>query len=90
MRLPIMSLAIVAAALLVETPATSAQSAYSYPWCGIYQMNSGSAGMRSCYYTSYQQCMLTFSDHSGYCVQSPHYRGQSVLPTAGRPRHRRH
>jgi hypothetical protein len=36
MRLPILSLFLIAAALLGEIPAASAQSATSYPWCAKY------------------------------------------------------
>ena len=91
MRLPILSLFFVAAALLGETQAPFAQSAYSYPWCALYQMKE-SGGMLSCYYTSYEQCMLTFSDHNATCIQSPYYSGRPAAASApaARARHRRH
>jgi hypothetical protein len=89
MRLPMLSLFLIAAALLAETKASSAQAAYAYPWCAVYQ-NKDSGGMRSCYYASYEQCMLTFSDHSAICVPSPYYHAQAVAAPAARVRHRRH
>jgi uncharacterized protein DUF3551 len=89
MRLPILTLFLIAASLFGETQATSAQSAYSYPWCAVYQMKD-SGGTKSCYYTSYQQCMLTYSDHSAYCVRSPYYLGPVAATPAARLRHRRH
>jgi Protein of unknown function (DUF3551) len=71
MRLPILSLFVIAAALLVEIQAASAQSPTSYPWCAQYP--SGQVGATSCYYTSYQQCMTTLSGIGGYCFESPYY-----------------
>jgi hypothetical protein len=69
MRLPILSLFLIAAALLGEVPAASAQSAASYPWCAKY-FKEGSP--TSCYYTSYQQCKTTLSGIGGYCFESPY------------------
>lgn len=68
----------VVAALLAAAPA-SAQSAYDYPWCGVYTSNQGAGGAMSCYYASYGQCMATMSG-LGYCTQSPYYRGPSEPP----------
>jgi hypothetical protein len=48
-----------------------AQSAYSYPWCAVY--GGRGAGARSCYYTSWQQCMTTISGVGGRCIQSPYF-----------------
>ena len=75
MRLPILSLFLIAAALLGEVPAASAQSAASYPWCAKY-FKEGSP--TSCYYTSYQQCKTTLSGIGGYCFESPYYHAPSV------------
>jgi hypothetical protein len=77
MRMPIIALFVVAAAVLGETQASNAQSPYSYPWCAIYGGgdNSGGGAM-SCYYTSWQQCMTTMSGIGGLCVQSPYYHPQ--------------
>jgi Protein of unknown function (DUF3551) len=71
-----------AAALLAAPKASHAQAAvYSYPWCAVYTGPGGPAGSRSCYYTSYQQCMTTILAQGGYCIRSPYYR-----PNYGRPR----
>jgi hypothetical protein len=64
---------LVVAALFAAAPA-AAQSAYDYPWCGIYTSNAGPGGAQACYYTSYAQCMATMSG-LGYCTESPYYRG---------------
>jgi hypothetical protein len=69
---------LVVAALMAAAPA-SAQSAYSYPWCGVYTSNTGPGGAMSCYYASYAQCMATMSG-LGYCTSSPYYRGPSEPP----------
>ncbi len=82
MRMPIIALFVVAAALLGETQISNAQSPYSYPWCAI-----------SCYYTSWEQCRATMLGIGGNCVASPYYRAQSTqLPhhSVVKPRHHRH
>jgi len=71
MRLPILSIFLIAAALLGEMPAASAQSPTSYPWCSRSYKTDGNA--TSCYFTSYQQCMTTLSGIGGYCFESPYY-----------------
>jgi len=72
MRFPIVSLVLVAVALLGDTLPTAAQSAVSaYPWC----LERGAAGPRSCYYASYEQCRYEAFTNGGFCVRSPYYRG---------------
>jgi hypothetical protein len=84
MRLTILSLLLIAAALLGEVDAASAQSPYSYPWCARYYKEGSPT---SCYFTSYQQCMTTLSGIGGYCYESPYYH---AAPTnAPARRHRR-
>ena len=95
MRMPIIALFVVVAALLGETRAGNAQSAYSYPWCALYGGDSsgGGGGAMSCYYTSWDQCRTTMSGIGGLCVESPYYHGQATpLPRRSlvKPRHRRH
>ena len=69
MTLRIILFAILAAVLLGDIQAASAQSPYSYPWCGI----RGRSGGMSCYYTSWEQCRTTLSGIGGLCIQSPYY-----------------
>ena len=85
MRLPILSLFLIAAALLVVQTA-SAQSPTSYPWCARpYKMESSAT---SCYFTSREQCMTTLSGIGGYCFESPYYHATPANAPARR-RHRR-
>jgi hypothetical protein len=77
MRLPILSLFLIAAALLGEIQAASAQSPTSYPWC-----SRSIRSANNCYYVSKEQCQRTISGVGAFCFQNPHYRG---LP-AGRYR----
>jgi Protein of unknown function (DUF3551) len=84
MRLSILSLFLIAAALLGEFQAASAQSPTSYPWCSRYFKRGG--GGTSCYYTSYEQCMTTVSGIGGYCYQSPYYHAP---PAKAARRHHR-
>jgi Protein of unknown function (DUF3551) len=88
MRIATIALFAVVASLLGETEVSNAQSAYSYPWCAIYWRVGG--GARSCYYTSYEQCMTTVFPIGGYCVPSPYYHPQPTQPPHARakPRHR--
>ena len=76
---------LVVAALFAAAPA-NAQSAYDYPWCGVYTSNQGAGGGQACYYTSYAQCMETMRG-LGICTQSPYYRGPSE-PARRRERRR--
>jgi Protein of unknown function (DUF3551) len=80
MRLPILSLFVIAAALLGETQAVSAQSPTSYPWCAQYPTEQSAA--MSCYFTSYQQCMTTISGIGGYCFESPYYHATPANASA--------
>jgi hypothetical protein len=92
MRLPILWPFLIAAALLGEVQAATAQSAYSYPWCARYFAHEF-AGATSCYFNSYQQCMTTLSGVGGYCFESPYYHAgpTTAPPAASRPAHpRRH
>jgi hypothetical protein len=80
----LLTVSLVLATLLAAAPA-SAQSAYDYPWCGIYTSNMGPGGAQSCYYKTYAQCMATMTG-LGYCTRSPYYRGPSE-PARRRARH---
>jgi hypothetical protein len=93
MRMPIIALFAIAAALLAEMQHSHAQSSYSYPWCAILPgAGSGSGGSMSCYYTSWEQCTSTMSGIGGNCIESPYYHAQSTpLPrhSGVKTRHRR-
>jgi hypothetical protein len=87
MRLPILSLFVIAAALLVEIQAASAQSPTSYPWCArSYKMDSSAI---SCYFTSREQCKTTLSGIGGYCFESPYYHAAPANASARTRRQRR-
>jgi Protein of unknown function (DUF3551) len=90
-RKPIIVLLIIAAALLGKTQVSSAQSAYSYPWCSLGGTKDSNA--LSCYYTSREQCRTTMLGIGGNCVESPYHYAQSTpLPNRSlvKPRHHRH
>ena len=84
MRLSMLSLFLIAAALLGEIQAASAQSPTSYSWCSRY-FGRGMGGATSCYYSSKAQCMATVSGIGGYCFQSPYYH---AAPGKAARRHR--
>jgi hypothetical protein len=83
MRPPMLSLFLIAAALLGETQAGSAQSAYSYPWCS----KSLRGGSISCRYSSYEQCRQW--NYRGICVKSPYYQGAPAKAAVQPRRHYR-
>jgi hypothetical protein len=93
MRLPVLWLFLIAAALLGQVRAAAAQSAYSYPWCAKYLAHEF-ASVTSCYFNSYQQCMTTLSGIGGYCIKSPYYQAAPTTAPAGprlaHPRRHRH
>jgi hypothetical protein len=76
MRLQMLPLVLLSAALMGPTELASAQSPYSYPWCSRQNAKEGST--TSCYFTSYRQCMTTISGIGGWCYQSPYYHAPSV------------
>ena len=85
MRLLLPSL--VVAATIAAPAAGFAQSAYDYPYCGVYTSNMGPGGAMSCYYRSYGECMATMRG-LGYCTQSPYYRGNGPREPRVRQRYR--
>jgi hypothetical protein len=81
MRLPILYVVLITAALTAGMAPAAAQSPSSYPWCARIPKTDGDA--TSCYFTSYRQCMTTLSGIGGYCYQSPYYHAAAAK---GRPR----
>jgi len=75
MHARVLSLLIVSAALPCATQGASAQTAYSYPWCGT------SGGGHTCYYATLEQCRETTSGRGGRCIESPYYRRDAVVAT---------
>jgi Protein of unknown function (DUF3551) len=88
MRLLVLSIALANAALMSAADPASAQSAYSYPWCARVGSRDGPT---SCYYNSYEHCLMTLSGVGGYCFKSPYYQGpppgRDKAVKARRPRH---
>jgi hypothetical protein len=79
MRLPALAILFIAAALLGENVAASAQSAGSYQWCAIYyRMDAG--GTPSCYFHTREQCMETISGIGGFCIGNQYYHDVAVQP----------
>ena len=81
MRMPILRLFPIAAALLGESQGASAQSAYSYPWC---LRSFAYPGTTSCYFKSYEECIMSLPGRGGYCIKSPYYRlAPPTTPSVG-------
>ena len=78
MRLWVLSLPFIAASLLSQTQAISAQSPSNYAWCVI-------TDGRNCYYTSREQCLETNSGVAFLCVPNPAYRPPQAAPEAVPP-----
>ena len=75
---------LIAAGLLGESGAASAQSPTSYPWCAriVTSGADGGGDATSCYFTSREQCMTTISGVGVYCFRSPYYHATSAKATA--------
>jgi hypothetical protein len=73
MKLSLSTLALIAAAAALVTPAR----AQNYPWCAIY---SGGAvgGGTNCGFVSYEQCMATARGLGSFC-----YRNTQYVPPPG-------
>jgi hypothetical protein len=71
MRSAIVFVTFVGAAILLAQPEGRAQSAYDYPWCAVYTNKSGA---QACYYSSFEQCMVTMRGIGGFCIRSPYYQ----------------
>jgi hypothetical protein len=68
MRLLILLLVLVNAVLMVVPDLASAQSPYSYPWCGKL-----GRGARTCYFNSREECMTWSSAKGAYCYPNLFY-----------------
>lgn len=55
-----------------------------YPWCAVFSGDLG--GVRSCSFTTFQQCLATVSGVGGSCTQSPWYTGNRRTSTRRRAR----
>jgi hypothetical protein len=88
MRSKTFTLVAVCAALTGTSDLGYAQSAYAYPWCS--QLPAAQSDATTCYFNTYQQCMMTISGIGGYCYQSPYYHSSAAtnLVKSHRPRHR--
>jgi len=76
MHARVLSLLIASAALSCASQGASAQTAYSYPWCGT------NGGGESCYYATLEQCIATTAGgRGGRCVASPYYRRDAAVAT---------
>jgi hypothetical protein len=79
MRLPVLTLLFIAATVLGESTAASAQSARSYPVCAIYY-GIDATSTPSCTFDTREQCMETISGIGGYCIENQYYHGTAVRP----------
>jgi Protein of unknown function (DUF3551) len=69
MRLPMLSIALVATALAAEMAPAAVQSPTSYPWCARIPKTDGDA--TACYFASYRQCMTTLSGTAATVTTAP-------------------
>ena len=76
MHARVVSLLIASAALSCGAEGASAQSPYSYPWCGT------NGGGESCYYATLEQCVATTAGgRGGRCIESPYYPREAAPAT---------
>src|SRR5262249_51396521 len=79
MRLPVLTLLLIAAPSLNESTVAPAQAARSYPVCAIYY-GIDADGTPSCAFDTRQQCMETISGIGGFCIDNQYYHGPAVRP----------
>ena len=79
MRLPILTLLLIAAALLGESFTAPAQSAGSHPVCAIYYVIDAD-GTPACAFDTREQCMEDISGIGGFCIENQYYHGPAVRP----------
>jgi Protein of unknown function (DUF3551) len=77
MRRLVIVLLFIAAALLGEGTAASAQSGRSYAFCAIYY-GIDADGTPSCAFDTRAQCMETISGIGGFCIENEHYHAATV------------
>jgi len=82
MRLPVLTMPFIAAALLGESIATPAQSAGSHPVCAVYY-GIDATGTPSCSFDTREQCIETISGIGGFCIANQYYHGAAVRPPRG-------
>jgi hypothetical protein len=79
MRLPVLTLLFIIAALLGESTAPSAQAAGSRPICAIYY-GIDADGTPACAFDTREQCMEDISGIGGFCIENQYYHGPAVRP----------
>jgi hypothetical protein len=79
MRLPILTILLIASTSFGINIAASAQSAGSHPVCAIYY-GIDADGTPSCNFDTRQQCMETISGIGGFCIDNQYYHSIAVLP----------
>jgi hypothetical protein len=83
--IPIM-IALTTTALLGSRPA-QAQNYYNGPWCGVYEIGSGSA-VEKCDYRNLESCVQDIiAGNRGFCRVNGYYQGN---PEAYSPRRYKH
>jgi hypothetical protein len=80
MKLPLSTLALIAAAVTLATAA----HAQNYPWCAIYSEGAAGGGT-NCGFVSYEQCMETARGLGSFC-----YRNTQYVPPPGPHSQRRY
>jgi hypothetical protein len=76
-RLPALTVVFITATLFGESQAAAEQSAYTSPWCAVYNINGGTP---QCGFVTREQCLLTISGIGGTCVENVSNHGAAVPP----------
>ena len=77
MRMALLLLGILAAALL---SGTSASLAIEYPWCLYYGGGNGNGGGKNCGFSTYERCMATAWGNGDICNENPFYTAPHSTP----------
>jgi hypothetical protein len=79
MRLPVLTLLLIAAASLGKSITAPAQAAGSHPVCAIYY-GIDANGTPVCAFDTREQCMEDISGIGGLCIENQYYHRPAVTP----------
>ena len=71
MRLTALAPVLALAAFTAVAGASTGAQAQNYPWCAVYDMGDAAY---NCGFSTYQQCMVTFSGIGGFCERNTQFQ----------------
>ena len=79
LRLPVLTLLLIAVASLGESTTAPAQATGAHPVCAIYY-GIDADGTPACAFDTREQCMEDISGIGGFCIENQYYHGPAARP----------